>query len=144
MVVRVFSRMAAMLGARWTFGAPLRTGADGRLIEPPELTDVGKVWAEGLGEISVDRLAFGIRAVEAQGPDWWPTLPAFVALCRGGDLPEQCGPAYRRYVPAVPALADSRPVEVRRAERMQRTAPMRDALRAAVRGPRGPVAGGAQ
>lgn len=134
-MARIWRRMGEMLGSRWSaFGAALVADAEGLPVQPPRLAPAAETWARELADVSVDRLAAGVHAVGRQGPEWWPTLGAFRALCMGGDLPEQRGPAYRREALTVPLLRDDRPVEVRRAERLARTSTARAALRAAARG----------
>lgn len=124
-----------MLGSRWSaFGAALVADAEGLPVQPPRLAPAAETWARELADVSVERLAAGVHAVGRQGPEWWPTLGAFRALCLGGDLPEQRGAAYRWEPPARLRLRDDRPPEVRRAERLARTAAARSALRAAVEG----------
>ena len=51
-----------------------------------DLTEVAKTWASGLSGIAGEKIADGLRECIDCGEAWPPTLPEFVAMCKGKAL----------------------------------------------------------
>ncbi len=55
-------------------------------IDEHGLTEAAKTWASGLRGISGDQIANGLRECVDCGESWPPTLPEFVATCKGKTI----------------------------------------------------------
>ena len=53
-----------------------------------ELTEAAKTWASGLRGVTGEQIASGLRECVNCGESWPPTLPEFVAMCKGKQVNE--------------------------------------------------------
>jgi len=74
-VTRVWERMTAIYGHKWTahIGAASTSSGD--------LTEAARTWQKGLAGVTTTQLGRGFSALIALGNDWPPSLPEFRALC---------------------------------------------------------------
>jgi len=70
-VAALFRRMQVIYGPRWTAS-----------IEGIE-EDAIREWSRGLADMTPDNIRRGLDACQSSGDGWPPTLPEFLALCRG-------------------------------------------------------------
>lgn len=66
-----------MYGHKWTSSMGESAVIGGMLI------DVASTWASGLRGVSGNQIAEGLRACMNRSDTWPPSLPEFVALCKG-------------------------------------------------------------
>lgn len=77
LLINLWERMTHIYGHRWTSAYGEAAVHDG------ELSDTAKTWASGLRGVTGDQLADGLRACVERVDPWPPSLPEFVALCKG-------------------------------------------------------------
>jgi hypothetical protein len=56
--------------------------------ENNELTEAARTWATGLRELTGEQIASGLHECVNCGEAWPPTLPEFVAMCKGKQTNE--------------------------------------------------------
>ena len=79
---RLWERMAAIYGHRWTsaFGLSAEAKGDDGVLK---LTVAGDTWARGLSGIPESLIAAGLERCIKSADPWPPTLPEFRAHCIG-------------------------------------------------------------
>jgi hypothetical protein len=80
-VTRVWARMTAIYGHKWTSHLGLCSDASG------ELTEAAKTWQRGLAGLTVKQIGRGFSALITSTHEWPPSLPEFRKLCM--DTPEK-------------------------------------------------------
>lgn len=50
------------------------------------LTSAAKTWAASLGDVDHEQIINGMRACKDSGGEWPPSIPKFVAMCKGKDI----------------------------------------------------------
>jgi len=51
--------------------------------EDGQLTGAGRTWSAALGDLTHEQLVNGMRACKDGGEEWPPSIPSFVAMCKG-------------------------------------------------------------
>lgn len=78
-MAKIWQRMAAIYGHKWTSHLGVASDAEGKLSES------AKVWKQGLIGVTLDQVKYGFTALVIKHHDWPPSLPEFRKLCVSGN-----------------------------------------------------------
>ena len=77
-MTNLWERMGYIYGHKFS-----ATYGESAVNESNNLTEAAKTWATGLRELTGEQIAKGLHECVNCGESWPPTLPEFVAMCKG-------------------------------------------------------------
>ena len=64
------------------------THGESPVDENGQLTGSGRTWAASLSDVTREQIVNGMRACKDSGDKWPPSIPEFVAMCKGKGINE--------------------------------------------------------
>ncbi len=64
------------------------THGESPVDEDGQLTGSGRTWAASLNDVTHEQIVNGMRACKDSGDKWPPSIPEFVAMCKGKAINE--------------------------------------------------------
>jgi len=77
-LIFLFEQLGYLYGHKFT-----STYGETAVNEDGQLTGAGRTWSAALGDLTHEQLVNGMRACKDGGEEWPPSIPSFVAMCKG-------------------------------------------------------------
>lgn len=77
-LIFLFEQLGYMFGHKFT-----STYGETAVDEDGQLTGAGRTWSAALSDLTHEQLVNGMRACKDSGEEWPPSIPSFVAMCKG-------------------------------------------------------------
>ena len=82
-LIFLFENLGYMFGHTFT-----STHGESPVDEDGQLTGSGRTWAASLNDVTREQIVNGMRACKDSGDKWPPSIPEFVAMCKGKAINE--------------------------------------------------------